>query len=141
MAYSIAPVPASPGVLYTTLVQIQGLAKGSPEIQALLPTDQLVIDTLNDVAQMVTQAVFLSNVERAQRCLAAHFLAMGVQGTGVRGHVSSKSAGGLSTSYTMPWLTRRDMFAATQYGMQFLNLVDRCVPPIAIAPLPDCGED
>lgn len=118
--------------LLTSLAAIKLSAKGSDAIQAMSDSDPLVVQVLSDIALWVTQPKFGEMAEMAQRFAAAHFLSLAGQPEGVRGHVSSESVGGITQTFTLPWVTQKDMFGATQYGMVYNSIVARCIPAFSI---------
>ena len=116
----------------TTLARIKLVSKNDVGIQALSDTDEEVVMTLEDVARYVTKEVFGEDTEAAQRYAAAHFLSLANQPVGGRGPLSSMSIGGISRSFTLPYINQKTLFGATQYGLMYLEFLARNVVPFAV---------
>lgn len=117
----------------TTLTNIKLIAKDDTGIQSLSDTDDEVVLVLADVALHVTDIVFGSYQEMAQRYLAAHFLSLAKQPVGGRGPLSSYSIGGISRTFTLPYLNQKTVLGSTQYGLMFMELRDMAIPKFAVA--------
>lgn len=116
----------------TTLAKIKSIARDDAAIQALTGTEDEVVNILADLALLVPESKFRSYTEIAQRYLGAHLLSMANQPSGGRGPVSSYSIGGITRSYTLPYLNRKEVFGATQYGMDFLQILDKVALPFDV---------
>ncbi len=117
----------------TTLERVKLIAKDDSGIQALTDSDPEVIMVLEDAALAVTEAVFGSYTEMAQRYIAAHFLSLANQPVGGRGPLSSYNMGGISRSFTLPYLNQKTVLGSTQYGLMFMEIRDMTIPAFAIA--------
>ncbi len=117
----------------TTLDRVKLIAKDDSGIQALSDSDLEVIMVLEDVALAVIEAVFGSYTEMAQRYLAAHFLSLANQPVGGRGPLSSYNMGGISRTFTLPYLNQKTVLGSTQYGLMFMEIRDMTIPAFAIA--------
>ncbi len=117
----------------TTLDRVKLIAKDDSGIQALSDSDPEVIMVLEDAALAVTEAVFGSYTEMAQRYIAAHFLSLANQPVGGRGPLSSYNMGGISRSFTLPYLNQKTVLGSTQYGLMFMEIRDMTIPAFAIA--------
>lgn len=111
----------------TTLARIKLIAKDDAGIQALTDSDPEVLMVLDDVARHVIVEVYGSDTEAAQRYAAAHWLSIANQPVGGRGPLSSIGLGGISRSFTLPWLNIKSVWGGTQYGLMFLEFVKRNV--------------
>ncbi len=109
----------------TTLANIKLIAKSDAGIQALSDSDPEVVLVLNDVAFWITEAKFGEATEIAQRYAAAHFLTMENIPVGGRGPLSSENVGGVSQSFTLPYLNQKTVFGATQYGLMYMECYRR----------------
>lgn len=63
----------------------------------------------------------------AQLFLIAHFLSMANVPIGGRGPLSSDSVGGVSQSFTLPWLNRTTVLGGTQFGIMHLEIRNQVV--------------
>lgn len=117
----------------TTLERVKLIAKDDASIQALSASDPEVVMILEDVATHVTEAVFGSFTEMAQRYLAAHFLSLSSQPVGGRGPLSSSSIGGVSRTFTLPYLNQKTVLGSSQFGLMFMEYRDMAIPALAIA--------
>ena len=116
----------------TTLANIQAIAKDDAKIQALTGAETLVALVLDQVDRSVKEATFGTYTEEGQRYLGAHYLSMAFQPVGGRGPLSSEIIGGVSVSYTLPWLNRDTPLGGTQFGLQYLEILDKVVAPVAV---------
>lgn len=120
----------------TTLTRIKLVAKDDAGIQALSASDPEVIMVLEDVALWVIEAKFGTYTELAQRYAAAHFLSIANQPVGGRGPLSSESVGGVSQTFTLPYLNQKTVLGSTQFGLMYMECVRRNIVPIdVIVPL------
>lgn len=125
----------------TTLVRIKLIAKDDAGIQALTDSDPEVVMVLEDVARHITVATFGNDTEAAQRYAAAHWLSIANQPVGGRGPLSSYNIGGISRSFTLPYLNQKTVWGATQYGLQFLEFLNRNVVPFHVFSPPSSPPD
>ena len=109
----------------TTLANIKMIAKSDSGIRALSADDPEVIMVINDVSVWITEAKFGKTTEIAQRYAAAHFLTMENIPVGGRGPLSSENVGGISQSFTLPYLNQKTVFGATQYGLMNMECARR----------------
>lgn len=116
----------------TTLARIKAIAQQDAYIQGLSADSDAVVMVLEDVALHVTESVFGSYTEIAQRYLAAHFLSAAGQAAGGQGPLSSESLGGVSQSFTLPYLNRQTVLGMTQYGNQYLEYERKCIVPFRV---------
>ena len=116
----------------TTLAQIQLIAKDDAGIQALSASDPEVVQVLEDADLFVDGNLFGDYTEIAQRYIAAHFLSLANQPVGGRGPLSSESVGGVSQSFTLPYLNQKTVLGSTQYGLMYMELANRVVTPFAM---------
>jgi hypothetical protein len=84
------------------------------------------------VDTMAPAAKYGSNTKLAQTYLAAHFLSLAQTDAGGRGPVSSETIGGVSRSWTLPYLNRETIIASTQYGLMFLEIRESTTPGILV---------
>lgn len=120
----------------TTIAKIKAVARGEPKIQELAEDDALVTLVLDEVDKLVDVDRFGTLTEMAQTYLAAHLLSQALNDPGGRGPLSSESVGGVSQSWTLPYLNNYSVLGATQYGMMYREIVARRITP-AIAVPPD----
>lgn len=116
----------------TTLAKIQLIAKDDAGIQALSASDPEVVQVLEDADLFVDGNLFGDYTEIAQRYIAAHFLSLANQPVGGRGPLSSESVGGVSQSFTLPYLNQKTVLGSTQYGLMYMELANRVVTPFAM---------
>lgn len=117
----------------TTLERVKAVAQDDANIQALTGNETVWEIILEDVQRECVEDVFGDDTEQAQRYLAAHRLATAFQPNGGRGPVSSVSVGGISQSFTLPYLNRKDDLGSTQYGMKFIQIRDRNIAAWRVA--------
>lgn len=84
------------------------------------------VDTLAPVAK------FGANAKLAQSYLAAHLLSVAAVDAGGRGPVSSETIGGVSRSWTLPYLNQTSVIASTQYGLMFLDMRNHTIPSLMV---------
>lgn len=116
----------------TTLANIKAIAQDDPNIQALTGTEDVVVQVLKDVDHFVKKAVWGDTTELAQRYLAAHLLSAAYLPVGGRGPLSSVSIGGVSRSFTLPYINQKTVLGSTQYGLMYMELRDMTVVPFAL---------
>ncbi len=98
----------------TTLARIKLISKDDAGIQALTDSDPETLLVLEDAALLITEEVFGSYTEMAQRYICAHFLSLANQPVGGRGPLSSYSIGGISRTFTLPYLNQKTVLGSTQ---------------------------
>lgn len=111
----------------TTLIRIQLISKDDAFIQGLTGSDPLVLMILDDVDRHIKVEDYGSDTEAAQRYCAAHWLSISNQPVGGRGPLSSVSIGGISRSFTLPYINQKTVYGSTQYGLQFMEFQRRNV--------------
>ncbi len=116
----------------TTLARVQLISKADAGIQALTGLEPEVTMVLEDAALFVVVEVFGSYTEMAQRYIAAHFLSLAFQPVGGRGPLSSYSIGGISRTFTLPYLNQKTVLGSTQFGLFFMELRDTAIPRFAM---------
>ena len=116
----------------TTLTRIQLIAQDDAFIQALTGSDPLVEMVLDDVARHIVVEVFGEDTEAAQRYCAAHWLSLSNQPVGGRGPLSSVSLGGVSRSFTLPYLNQKTVYGSTQYGLMYMEFLRRNIVPFYV---------
>jgi len=118
--------------LLTSLDRVKAIAQDDAFIQDLQPGDAIVAQALEYAEIVASEEVFGRRTAEAQDYFAAHTLSIAGQPSGGRGPVSSSSAGGVSRSFTLPYLNRTTVLGATQYGNRFLDIRNEVVAPIAM---------
>lgn len=116
----------------TTLDNIKQVAQGDYDIQDLHDSDPAVVQVLADVERIVPERLG-DHREMAQRYLAAHFLSVAFAASGGQGPLSTESIGGISQSFTLPYLNQKTVIASTQYGLQYLELMRMFTVPAIVA--------
>lgn len=112
----------------TTLDNIKLITQDDDNIQGLHDSDPAVVQVLADVEKYVPER-FGDYREMAQRYLAAHFLSIAFAASGGQGPLSTESIGGVSQSFTLPYLNQKTVIASTQYGLQYLEIRDMFTVP------------
>ena len=121
--------------LLVTLDEVKSIAQSDTAIQALTGSEDVVTVVEEIVEAMTSETVFLSLLKQAQLYLYAHLLSLSAQPVGGRGPLSSESVGGISQSFTLPYLNQKTVLGSTQYGLMFMEIRDMCVPPFAVVVL------
>lgn len=116
----------------TTLARVQLIAKDDAGIQALSASDPEVVMVLEDVALWITETKFGTHTELAQRYAAAHFLSIANQPVGGRGPLSSESVGGVSQTFTLPYLNQKTVLGSTQFGLMYMEVARRTQVPFDV---------
>lgn len=124
----------------TSLTRVKLIAKDDAFIQAMSDNDPEVIMILEDVARHIVVAVYGDDTEPAQRYCAAHWLSLSNQPVGGRGPLSSISIGGISRSFTLPYINQKTVYGSTQYGLMFLEFLYRNVVPFYVIIPPSAPE-
>lgn len=118
-----------------TLDDVKAFSREDRNIQALHASDLAVTNAMALADQMVSADRFLGYTKTAQIYLIAHILSLAHTEAGGKGPLSSESIGGVSQSFTLPYLNRKTVIASTQYGLMFLELRDKVtVPAIVVQP-------
>lgn len=119
----------------TDLATIKSVSQGDDKIQALHDPDPVVVFALDLAEEMAPEGVFGAKTKFAQTYLAAHILSLAFTVAGGQGPLSSETIGGLSQSFTLPYLNQTTVIASTQYGVMYLDLVRSVIVPVrTVAP-------
>jgi len=116
----------------TILDNIKGVAQDDQNIQALNAEDRVVAFVLGLVDIMVPDAKFGAKTLYAQTYLGAHLLSLAFTVAGGQGPLSGESIGGISQSFTLPYLNQTSVIASTQYGVMYLDLVRAVTVPAIV---------
>lgn len=117
----------------TTFARVKLIAKDDAGIQALTGTELEVLMVLEDAELFIQETTWGSYTEIAQRYIAAHFLSLAFQPVGGRGPLSSYSIGGISRTFTLPYLNQKTVLGSTQFGLMFMELRDMVIPKFIVA--------
>jgi hypothetical protein len=112
----------------TTLDNIKAVSQDDSNIQGLHDSDKAVVQALNDVAFLVPSGRFGTATEILQRYLGAHLLSLAFQAVGGQGPLSSETIGGITQSFTLPYLNQKTVYGSTQYGLHYLDLLSKFIP-------------
>lgn len=118
--------------IITTLAAVKSISKDDAFIQGLNQKDESVVNVFDLVDQMVSETKFGKKQKAAQMYLAAHLLTLANTDAGGRGPLSSESIGGITKSYTLPYLNQKTVIASTQYGLMFLEIKRRSIVPVLV---------
>ena len=118
--------------LLTNLADVKLIAGDDAKIQAMLVTDPIVILVFRMIAQHITAERFGADAEFAQLYCAAHWLSLTGQPVGGRGPLSSVNIGGISRSFTLPYINQKTVYGSTQFGLMYLEYVLRNIVPWAV---------
>ncbi len=110
-----------------TLDDVKAVAQADENIQAMHEADTAVVNAMSLVDQIVKDTRFGNLTKQAQTYFAAHILALATTEAGGRGPLSSETIGGVSQSFTLPYLNQRTVIASTQYGVMYLELRDHVI--------------
>lgn len=115
------------------LADVKAIAGNDAFIQALTGSEDVVavVDAMVDI--FVTERVYVSHYDMAQLYLTAHLLSLANQPVGGRGPLSSVSLGGVSRTFTLPYINQKTVLGSTQYGLMFMEIRDMLVPAFAVA--------
>ncbi len=111
--------------LLTSLTRVKAITQGDSFVQGLSAGDDIVTQTLDYVTIRVQENPFGTRQREAQDFLAAHYLSSAGQASGGQGPLSSEAIGRIATSFTLPYLNRKQQEGMTQYGTKFLDIVDQ----------------
>ena len=110
-----------------TLEEVQSIAQDDAGIQALDGSETVFATVTAYVAKVVLEEPYGELQKEAQLYLAAHMLSMANQPVGGRGPLSTESVGGVSQSFTLPWLNRTTVLGGTQFGIMHLEIRSQVV--------------
>ncbi len=110
-----------------TLEEVQSIAQDDAGIQALDGSETVYATVTAYVAKIVLEDPYGVLQKEAQLYLAAHMLSMSTQPVGGRGPLSTESVGGVSQSFTLPWLNRTTVLGGTQFGIMHLEIRSQVV--------------
>ncbi len=114
-----------------TLAEVKSVAQDDAFVQAVLVSDTIWLVIIAIVEERIKEFPFGELQKAAQIYLTAHGLSMAGQAKGGQGPLSSESVGGISQSFTLPWLNQTLVEGGTQYGLAFLSLVNATTLPFA----------
>ena len=115
------------------LEEVKVVAQDDDFIQGLNDdTDPEFVLISGFVDQIAPESKFGANAKAAQTYLAAHLLSVAAVDAGGRGPVSSESIGGVTRSWTLPYLNQTSVIASTQYGLMFIEIQNRTIPPLLV---------
>ena len=114
-----------------TLAEVKSVAQQDAFIQAVTEVDTIWLVIIALVEKRVKEFPYGELQKEAQIYLTAHGLTMANQAIGGQGPLSSESVGGLSQSFTLPWLNQTLVEGGNQYGLAFLSLVNLTTLPFA----------
>jgi hypothetical protein len=121
-----------------TLDDVKGVAIQDAYIQGLVDGDPR-FDQMLAIADKVIHSTYFGELrETAITYLTAHLLNASKQDSGGRGPLSSISIGGISRTYTLPYLNQKTILGMTQYGLMYMELRDTCIPKFFVG-TPDFG--
>jgi len=116
----------------TDLQKVKAVTAGDENIPDLVEDSPVVVNTFALVDKLVSVGKFGTFTEEAQTYYAAHLLSLAFTEAGGRGPLSSESIGGITTSYTLPYLNQQSVIASTQYGLYFIELRNSLIPKILV---------
>lgn len=108
--------------LQTSLAKIKAVATNHTAIQALTGSEQIVTLVLDWIVRNVNETEFGTRTEEAQTYLGAHMLAQSFETGAGYGSVSSRSVGGISQSWTMPFNNPASQLGSTIWGSRFIEI-------------------
>ncbi len=118
-----------------TLDDVKAVSRDNSNIQNLHQANRAVINAMSLADQLIKVGQYGNLTKDAQTYFVAHILALAFTESGGKGPLSSESIGGISQSFTLPYLNQKTVLASTQYGLMFLELRDHInVPAIVIHP-------
>lgn len=119
----------------TTLAEVKAVARDDVDIQKLNLSDVAVKYAFDFAEKIVSTARYGSQAKEAQTYFIAHVLALSTTNAGGQGPISSESIGGVTQSFTLPYLNQRTVIASTQYGLMFLEIRNNInIPAMIIKP-------
>ena len=105
-----------------TLDDVKAIAVDDAKIQSVTDSDTVWLNMVTFADKIITEAIYGELEFEAQTYFAAHVLSMSAQPVGGRGPLSSESIGGVSQSFTLPWLNRTTVLGGTQFGIMYLEI-------------------
>ena len=116
-----------------TLAEVKAIAVDDAFIQAIADeTNATWVRIEAYVDRTVKEDPYGDLKADAQLYLMAHMLSMANQPVGGRGPLSSESIGGISESFTLPWLNRTTVLGGTQFGIMHLEIRSQVVAAFRI---------
>lgn len=116
----------------TDINKVKAISADDASIQDLKDDDTAVEVVFALVDKLVKIGKFGTLTEEAQMYYAAHLLSLAHTAAGGQGPVSSESIGGITTSFTLPYLNQHTVIASTQYGLYFLELRNSVIPKVLV---------
>lgn len=116
----------------TNLQKIKSVTADDSFIQDLKEDDVAVTTIFALVDKLVSAGKFGTLTEEAQTYYAAHLLSLAGTAAGGQGPVSSESIGGITTSFTLPYLNQKSVVASTQYGLYYIELRNSIIPKVLV---------
>lgn len=116
----------------TTLDEVKAVAGADANIQALHEADVAVVHTMALADKIIKDTHYGTYTKEAQTYYVAHLLSLATTEAGGRGPLSSETIGGVTQSWTLPYLNQQTVIASTQYGLMFLELRKHMVVPVLI---------
>lgn len=114
------------------IAEVQAVAADDAFIQGLTAESLVWILVTKYIDKTVTETVYGPLEFEAQLYLAAHMLSLANQPVGGRGPLSSESVGGVSHSFTLPYLNQKTVIGSTQFGLMFMEIKNQIVVPFAV---------
>ncbi len=119
-----------------TLDDVKAVAQASEDIQKLVSSDLAVINAFAFADKVITEPRYGTQEKEAQIYFIAHILSLATTNAGGQGPISSESIGGVTQSFTLPYLNQRTVIASTQYGLMYLEIRNNVkVPAMVIKPI------
>lgn len=116
-----------------TLAEVKSITLDDTFIQAIPDENDTTWVTASAYVDRTVKDFPYGDLKKdAQLYLMAHLLAMAKVPIGGRGPLSSESVGGVSQSFTLPWLNRTTINGGTQFGLMYLEIRNQVVPPFAV---------
>lgn len=115
-----------------TLEDVKAVTRGSPDVQALHVSDIAVINAFAFADKLITAERYGTQEKEAQIYFVAHILSLATTNAGGQGPISSESIGGVTQSFTLPYLNRKTVLASTQYGLMFIEIRENVTPPAMV---------
>lgn len=119
-------------VALATLSEVKAVAQADTNIQNLKNNCLAVVNAFSLAEKVIKAAHFGDLAKEAQIYYVAHILSMAATVAGGRGPLSSESIGGVTQSFTLPYLNRATVIASTQYGLMYLEIRDQVIVPALI---------
>ncbi len=112
----------------TNLPKVKSVTADDSFIQDLKEDDLAVATVFALVDKLVPVGKFGTLAEEAQTYYAAHLLSLAGTAAGGQGPLSSESIGGITTSFTLPYLNQKSVVASTQYGLMYIEIRNSVIP-------------